>query len=217
MGSTPKKPWASFVRRDPKTLPPTTGQERGAAGRPKPNSTPQTVSPYDRNDPIPEAEAVEKDTDTSWALFNDLANSENRKFADTAPASRTLKDSSEEGGYAATEPAPLQKLQALPQAPVRRELSVTEVMVEARRNNRVCPKPAKWLELYEMLPDKRRSGTSWEPAPPLVDAAWNETSSIPKRMCFREHIDWADSHGWLEQIFSFMKGLPENEWHHMGE
>ena len=213
MSSPPKKPWASLVRREVK--PPPTGA--GAAAPVKPNFGGNTVSPYHRDDPIPKPEVVEKDTDTGWALWTDLAENENRKFADTAPASGTMKDASEEGGYAPTEPAPLQKLQALPLAPVHRELSVTEVMVEARRNNRVCPKPARWLELYEMLPGKRRSGASWEPAPPLVDAAWDGTPSIPKRMCFREHIDWADSHGCLQQIFTFMKSLSETEWHHMGE
>ena len=86
-------------------------------------------------------------------------------------------------------------------------------MVEARKNNRVCPKPEKWQQLYEMLPERKHS----EPAPPLLGAAWNNTSSIPKRMCFREHIEWAASHDCLQQIHSFMQSLPESDWHHMGD
>jgi hypothetical protein len=38
-----------------------------------------------------------------------------------------------------------------------------EVLAEAQRNNRVCPQPLKWNELYELLPSKRRMGNEWEP------------------------------------------------------
>jgi hypothetical protein len=155
---------------------------------------------------------VEKDTDTTWAEFSDLEAVENRRFADTAPASHSMRDP-DDRAYAPTAPAPLQGLRARPAAPVVRELTVVEVMVEARKNNRVCPKPAKWQQLFEMLPDRQHS----EPAPPLVGAAWNATPSIPKRMCFREHIEWAASHGCLRQVFTFMKALPESDWHHMGD
>lgn len=205
MVSLPKKPWASFSRSEPKKPEPPAREEPA----PQP---PETINPYLRDDPIPTLEAVETDADTSWAEFADLQAVENRRFADTAPASSSMHDP-DDRGYAPTTPAPLQSLHALPAAPVVRELTVVEVMVEARKNNRVCPKPAKWQQLYEMLPDRRRS----EPAPPLVGAAWDATSPIPKRMCFREHIDWADSHGCLQQVLTFMKALPESDWHHMGD
>jgi hypothetical protein len=210
MGSTPRKPWASLVRAEPK--------KASAPAPAQPASRqPDTLSPYLQGDPIPKPEAVEKNTDTTWAEWSNLAAAENRRFADTAPASGTTRYSAEERSYAPTTPAPLQNLRARPAAPARRELTVVEVMVEARRNNRVCPKPARWLQFYDMLPDKKPTIAGWEPAPPLVDAAWNDTPSIPKRMCFREHIEWAASHGCLQQVFTFMKSLPEGEWHHMGE
>ncbi len=210
MGSTPKKPWASLIR------PVAKKPVAGAAEKPV-ESPPETVSPYDRDDPIPRPEAIEMDTDTTWATWTDLAAAENRKFADTQPATHSPRVAPDERAYATTEPAPLQKLQALPVTPVRRELTVVEVMVEARRNNRVCPQPARWQQLFDMLPDKKRSGAGWEPAPPLLGAAWKDTPSIPKRMVFREHIEWAASHGFLQQVFTFMKELPESDWHHMGD
>ncbi len=210
MGSTPKKPWASLIR--------SVAKKPVAAAPEQPvESAPETVSPYHRDDPIPRPEAVERDTDTTWATWTDLAAAENRKFADTQPATRSSRVAPAECGYAATEPAPLQKLQALPVTPVRRELTVVEVMVEARRNNRVCPQPARWQQLFDMLPEKKRSGAGWEPALPLLGAAWKDTPSIPKRMVFREHIEWAASHGFLQQVFTFMKELPESDWHHMGD
>ena len=55
------------------------------------------------------------------------------------------------------------------------------------------------------------------PQSPLVGAAWTGTPSIPKRMCFREHIEWAAGHGALQQVYTYMKSLPESDWHHMGE
>jgi hypothetical protein len=205
MASIPKKPWASFSRPEPKKPEP--------PAKPRPvRRQPDTINPYLQGDPIPEPDAVENDTDTSWAEFADLQATENRRFADTAPASRTMRDP-DDRGYAPTTPAPLQNLRAMPAAPVRRELTVVEVMVEARKNNRVCPKPAKWQQLYEMLPGRQHS----QPAPPLVGAAWDDTPSIPKRMCFREHIEWAATHGALQQVYTFMKSLPEGDWHHMGE
>lgn len=213
MSSTPRRLWASIRRPDSKKAP----TDPGAAARVEPRAEGNQLSPYHDGDPIPRPEAVEKDTDTTWALWSDLAAAENRRFADTAPPTETTRSSSEERSYAPTVPAPLQALQARPVAPVRRELSAGEVMVEARRNNRVCPIPARWQQLYEMLPDKKQSSAGWEPAPPLVDAAWKNTPSIPKRMVFREHIEWAAAHGCLAQIFAFMKSLAESEWHHMGD
>ena len=212
MASTPKKPWSPFSRPEPTKAP-------APASRPA-NRQPDTINPYVRGDPIPDIEAIEKNTDTTWAEFADLAATENRRFADTAPASRSMRDSEDStnaganpNAYAPTTPAPLQLLQARPAAPVARELTVVEVLVEARRNNRVCPKPAKWQQLYEMLPGRQPS----EPSPPLVGAAWDGTPSIPKRMCFREHIEWAAGHGALQQVYTFMKSLPESDWHHMGD
>lgn len=207
MRSNPSKPGASPPRAEEKK------PAAGAGAADRDSRQPDTLLPYQFGDPIPKPEAVERDTDTTWAEWSGLAAAENRKFADTVPSSEATRLPADERGYAPTVPAPLQKLQALPMTPIQRELTVVEVMVEARKNNRVCPKPAKWQQLYDMLPDKKRS----EPPPPLLDAAWNDTPSIPKRMCFREHIEWAASHGCLQQVFTFMKNLPESEWHHMGE
>lgn len=213
MGSTPKKPWASIIR--PAARKTATGNRADAAEPVAAADAGNTLSPYQSGDPIPSADSVEKDTDTSWALWSGLAASENRGFADTAPPTEPMKFSAEERSYAATVPAALQA--AAPKAPGRRELSIVEVMVEARLNNRVCPQPARWQQLYDMLPEKKHSSAGWEPPPPLIDAAWLGTPSIPKRMCFREHLEWAATHDCLQQVFTFMKSLPESEWHHMGD
>jgi hypothetical protein len=92
-----------------------------------------------------------------------------------------------------------------------------EVLKFAQENGRVCPRPNRWQELYELLPEKRQVGAGWEPALPLILAAWWDTPALQKMLRLREHIEWADSHGCLEQVDAFLRSLPESEWHHLGE
>src|SRR5215212_7515024 len=103
--------------------------------------------PYAAGDRIPSADAVEKDTESAWALWSNAAEAHEAKFADTEPASAGLLGASDPQ-YAKTEPAPLQGSGAQPseRAAVATPVTVELVMVEARRNNRVCPKPERWLE-----------------------------------------------------------------------
>jgi hypothetical protein len=36
-------------------------------------------------------------------------------------------------------------------------------------------------------------------------------------MRLQEHIVWAESHGALDNIGAFLRGLPEAEWYHIGD
>ena len=95
--------------------------------------------------------------------------------------------------------------------------TIEEVLSEIQRDNRVCPKPQKWQELYDMLPNKKRKGSGWEPALPLILAAWWDTPAISKMLRLREHVEWAAAHGCLGEVYSFLRELPEEQWHHIGE
>ncbi len=95
--------------------------------------------------------------------------------------------------------------------------SLEEVFAEAKKNNRVCPQPQRWQELYDMLPKKQRKGTGWEPSLPLILAAWWDTSALSKILRLREHIEWAAQHGCLHDVYSFLCDLPEDQWYHFGE
>jgi hypothetical protein len=95
--------------------------------------------------------------------------------------------------------------------------NLEETIAEAKRNDRVCPQPRKWQELYELLPEKRRAGNGWEPALPLILAAWWDTPDLPKMLRLREHLEWANAHGQLDEVHAFLCGLTEREWHHVGE
>lgn len=95
--------------------------------------------------------------------------------------------------------------------------TLDEVLAEAQRNNRVCPQPQKWNELYVLLPNKRRKGNGWEPPLPLTLAAWWNTPAMPKMLRLREHIEWASEQGCLDAVYTFLVNLKEEEWHHIGE
>ncbi len=93
-------------------------------------------------------------------------------------------------------------------------IEIEDVVSEANKNKRVCPQPMKWNELYEMLPNKKRNGSGWEPSLPLILAAWWDTPIFAKKLRLREHIEWASEHGCLDTVYAFLTNLEEDEWYH---
>lgn len=95
--------------------------------------------------------------------------------------------------------------------------TLDEVLRLATQDSRVCPLPQEWNKLYELLPGKRRAGNGWEPALPLILAAWHDTPAMRKMLRLREHIEWASTHGALAAVGEFLASLPEEQWLHLGE
>ena len=69
---------------------------------------------YDRNGPIPVPEAIEKDTDSAWAMFEESVmlqdnpkDHQETKFDDTAMGAADFEPTGHEDGYAETRAAPL--------------------------------------------------------------------------------------------------------------
>ena len=77
---------------------------------------------------------------------------------------------------------------------------------------RVCPMPDAWNQLWEMLPDKKRVGSGWEPSLPLILAAWWDTPATVKMLRLQEHIRYAEEHGVLDQVDKFLRALTPEEW-----
>lgn len=149
--------------------------------------------------------AVETFSETVWNEFNQLQ---------AAPAAADAE------GFAPTVPGGMPDLHSnvpLVPAPPVSAFTAHDAMVEARRFNRVCPKPAQWQQLYDMLPGKVQQGRTWQPPAPITGPAWAATPAMAKRMCLRDHIEWAEHHGALDEVMRFLKALPEDQWHHMGE
>jgi len=89
-----------------------------------------------------------------------------------------------------------------------------KINVIMSKNNRICPMPQKWNELWNMLPDKEREGNGWNPSLPLILAAWHETSNQQKKERFESHIRWAVEHNFLDSVTEFLCKLDEGEWFH---
>ena len=86
-----------------------------------------------------------------------------------------------------------------------------------RENDRVCPLPPLWNDLWKLLPERRQTGASWEPSLPLTLGAWHYASNLEKMARLTCHIQWAEKHGALNEIAVFLRGLTEEQWHHLGD
>ncbi len=178
--------------------------------------------PYVPGDPIPVPEAVEHSSDTTWNDWSELHEKHEARFAATEPASLAMRLPDEQRPYAPTVPAPLAPVKAADpfsaaQAARPRAVTYDQVMVEVRKNNRVCPKPEHWWPIYDLLPDRTRTERGPEPSQPLSGAAWKDTPSLAKRMVFREHVEWAAAHSALDAFYAAIGQLEESDWHHMGD
>lgn len=92
-----------------------------------------------------------------------------------------------------------------------------ELLKYVQANERVCPQPQRWNELWTMLPNRRRSGEGWEPSLPLILAAWWDTPALAKILRLREHIEYASAQGALEKVDRFLRSLPESDWAHVSD
>lgn len=149
--------------------------------------------------PLPE---VQEGGESAWEYWQEASRRLDLAFAPTEPSSV----------------APMSTDSALTQleeaAAGSRLLNADALMVVARRNNRICPRPLFWSALYQILGGERHKELE---APPLQPWLWTRLSGLQKRLRFREYIEWAQGHGRLEQVARFMTGLEETDWLHMGE
>jgi hypothetical protein len=92
------------------------------------------------------------------------------------------------------------------------------LLAYVQENGRVCPRPMRWNEMYQLLPDSVRPASGGrEPALPLILGAWNFASNLEKIIRLREHIEYASEKGVLAEVDKFLRALPEVEWHHLKE
>ena len=174
-------------------------------------------APLFPGDRLPTPQVVEANSDSAWALFNDLQEGgDGRGYADTARQGEPAKATTGKPGihFADTEPADAAQA-PLPAASSRGPLTLDSVMVEARRSNRVCPQLQHWQILFGMLLDKARALGKSPPTPPFSGPAWESTSFLSKRLCLRQQIEWAALNGCLPQVYVFLMRLTEDQWLHM--
>lgn len=138
--------------------------------------------------PLPEV--TESDTDTSWRMFLELQEQHTTGFLKTQPSSMTPLD--DHGTREAPNP------------------TAQDVLLEARRLNRVCPCESQWRELHALL-----AAAAAGAPPSMAGAEFRAAPSLVKRVRVREQVQWAADRGVLPQVLGFFRGLAEDEWVHM--
>lgn len=157
--------------------------------------------------------ALEEDSPSAWARFEEAQRAIDKPFAPTQPPGATVPGGPE---WAATQPM----LGAgLPPAPAKatRIASLDDVMALARRNNRSCPMPMPWAALCKVLA-AQPAAAGQPPLPgPIGGAAWAATSSMHKRLRLRDQVEWAQRAGLLQLAYEALAALDEAQWHHFDD
>ena len=177
--------------------------------------------PWHAADPIPVPDAVHQDGDSAWAMWNEVRQQHEARFAPTAPmtvpATAPGSLSPHEQAWAVTQPGGRAPTVPQPARPAQPLFTLEAAMLVARKNNRVCPRPARWAEFSAMLPPRKTLRGHQQPPAAVTGPAWDVTPPLTKRLCFREQIEWAERAGLLEAVMAFMQAMGEEEWLHMGE
>lgn len=96
-------------------------------------------------------------------------------------------------------------------------MTLDDLQELAKLSGRVCPLPHKWHQLYELLPNKRTTGSGHQPPVPLILAAWGFTSDDEKSERLSVHLRHAANEGALDRVGQFLVALREDDWHHRGD
>ena len=98
------------------------------------------------------------------------------------------------------------------------KIQIEEVLSYCKSNDRVCPMPNYWNDLFKKLKNtKQISSGGWEPGLPLILAVWYDASAMAKQIRLTEHIQWADKENQLNEIFEYLKSLKEENWFHIND
>jgi len=84
-------------------------------------------------------------------------------------------------------------------------------------NDRICPMPGRWSELYELLLEKKNRVNSKELPLPLTLASWWYSAVFEKKARLVEQIQWAADHGCINELYGFLVNLREADWYHTGD
>jgi len=100
---------------------------------------------------------------------------------------------------------------------IMQKIKLNVLINYCKEKNRICPMPNYWNELYDKLKNKKRKGNGWEPALPLILAAWYYTPALLKQLRLIEHLEWAKQQDQLQEISDYLRNLKEEQWFHLGE
>jgi hypothetical protein len=167
--------------------------------------------------PTMPADIAELGQETGWEMWNQAVEKRDAQFVETSPMTALAPPGGGDRRYAATAPMglPAAKDGAPPAKPMR-TTTFEQVLGEARKANRVSPRPKRWAEGYALFPTWVPSGARLPP-PPLGGDAWKRTPALAKRMAFRDHLEWAEDQRCLPEMHAWLQTLEEGDWYHMGD
>jgi hypothetical protein len=141
--------------------------------------------------------ALEDISEDAWLEFQKLQQSREGQFAPTRPM---------------TGIAPLTGDAPQTARPAPGSVSVDQALQLTRRNNRVCPMPERWRDMFDLM----ASIAPGKALPPVVidGAAWSVVPPMQKRIRLREQLEWAERLGLLDPVFRFLQDLPDEGWLH---
>jgi hypothetical protein len=140
---------------------------------------------------------VEDISQEAWEEFQALRSAQERQFQPTRPNSI---------------PGSLSQRDARTRAAAKPAVSLDQVMVMARRNNRACPLPEHWTKLDAVLAQVAPAGA--KPPAAIDGAAWQAVPSMQKRLRLKEQLEWSEKHGCLAAASELLAALPEDSWLH---
>ena len=178
--------------------------------------------PYLAGDPIPTPEAVERASESAWALWHDVASGRqpiDPQVRPALPARPPAAAAPADPRYAPRQPGGLARARAAVAAAPRDDAqrpapTLDDLMVLARRNGRVCPQPRAWVTLCAGLRALAPLAPSL-PLPPLAPDLWRETSALQKRLALRQQLEWAERQRLLPAMGRLLAALAEEDWLHM--
>ncbi len=91
--------------------------------------------------------------------------------------------------------------------------TLDEVLALATARGRVCPQPMMWNQLHQMLPNTHAPNGVPELPLPLILGGWHDSSNEEKAERFHLHLRWADAHGALPRVYTYLAALPDRAWH----
>jgi hypothetical protein len=164
-------------------------------------SLPRDLRPRTWTHSIPLPEVTEGD-ESAWDLWLEASRQLDAAYALTQPSDVTPLSAGIPVGRGQDEGGEV------------RPRTVDGLMVTARRNNRVCPRPSLWTQLYFALGGGKHADLA---PPPVERSIWTKLSDLQKRLRLRQQIEWAERHGKLEVVGKFIENLAEGDWLHMGD
>ncbi len=91
-------------------------------------------------------------------------------------------------------------------------ITIEAVLEKIDEQRWVCPQPARWNKLHELIPNNCFTGNLEAPGAPLILSSWWEATPAEKKARFIEHLRWAESQGALEAVYTLMLNLHPKDW-----